>query len=57
MGSISTSPAGLKGLDSDALKVALQAAETLMTFRAFTAPGGMFVMLPRAVPRRRARSP
>lgn len=45
MGSIRTSPADLKGLDSDVLKVALQAAETLMTFRAFTAPGGMFVML------------
>lgn len=45
MGSTSTSPAGLKGLDSDVLKVALNSADTLLTFRAFTAPGGMFVML------------
>jgi hypothetical protein len=45
MGSIRPSPADLKGLDSDALKVALDSADTLLTFRAFTAPGGMFVML------------
>jgi len=45
MGSLRTPPANLTELDSDALKVALNAAETLLTFRAFTTPGGMFVML------------
>jgi hypothetical protein len=45
MGRIESPPADLKELDSDALKVALNSAETLLTFRAFTAPGGMFVML------------
>src|ERR1700677_4215541 len=34
-----------ESLAPDALKVALESAETLLTFRDFTPPGGLFVMV------------